>query len=139
MLIQNIWVELGLVNGTTSIVKDVIQKEDANIKKNQPQALLIIVDGYNRFALFTQQDRIKVIPIFSVLYKWEGTRGSYLQRQFPVTLAFALTIYKSQGLILNQVVLNIKEKDKIAGLTYIAILQVKKLLGLIFKRRFNKE
>jgi len=37
------------------------------------------------------------------------------------------------------VVLNIKEKDKIAGLTYIAISRVKKLLGLIFKRGFNKE
>jgi hypothetical protein len=37
------------------------------------------------------------------------------------------------------VVLDIKEKDKIAGLTYIAILRVKKLLGLMFKRGFNKE
>ena len=34
-------------------------------------------------------------------------------------------------------VLDIKEKDKIAGLTYIAISRVKKLLGLIFKRGFN--
>jgi hypothetical protein len=48
-------------------------------------------------------------------------------------------MYKSQGLILNWVVLDIKEKDKIAGLTYIAISRVKKLLGLIFKRRFNIE
>jgi hypothetical protein len=37
------------------------------------------------------------------------------------------------------VVLDIKEKDKIARLTYIAILRVKKLLGLIFKHRFNIE
>ena len=36
-------------------------------------------------------------------------------------------------------VLDIKEKDKIAGLTYVAILRVKKLLGLMFKRRFNIE
>jgi len=37
------------------------------------------------------------------------------------------------------VVLDIKEKDKIAGLTYIVILRVKKLLGLIFECKFNKE
>jgi hypothetical protein len=37
------------------------------------------------------------------------------------------------------VVLDIKDKDKTAGLTYIAVLRVKKLSGLIFKRRFNKE
>ena len=93
-----------------------------DIKKDQPQLLLIIVDGYNRPALFTQQDSKKVVLIFSVLYKQEGTRGSYLQRQFLIILAFALTVYKSQSLILNQVVLNIKEKDKTARLTYIAIL-----------------
>ena len=36
-------------------------------------------------------------------------------------------------------VLDIKEKDKTAGLTYVAISQVKKLSGLIFKRGFNME
>ena len=36
-------------------------------------------------------------------------------------------------------VLDIKEKDKIAKLIYIAILWVKKLLGLIFKYKFNIE
>ena len=80
MLIQNIQVKLGLINGTTSIIKDIIQKRHADIKKDQPQLLLITVDRYNRPALFTQQDSKKVIPIFSVLYKWEGIRGSYLQR-----------------------------------------------------------
>ena len=36
-------------------------------------------------------------------------------------------------------VLDIKEKNKIAGLTYIVISQVKKLLGLMFEHRFNME
>ena len=36
-------------------------------------------------------------------------------------------------------VLDIKDKDKTARLTYIAVLRVKKLSGLIFKRRFNKK
>ena len=76
ILIQNIWVKLGLVNGTTSIVKDIIQKGHADIKKDQPQLLLITVDRYNGPALFTQQDSKKVVPIFSVLHKQEGTRGS---------------------------------------------------------------
>ena len=80
ILIQNIWVKLGLVNGTTGIVKDVVQKGHADIKKDQPQSLLIAVDRYNGPTLFTRQDSKKVIPIFSVLYKQEGTRGSYLRR-----------------------------------------------------------
>ena len=80
ILIQNIWVKLGLVNGTTSIVKDIIQKGHADIKKDQPQLLLIAVDRYNGPALFTWQDSKKVIPIFSILRKQEGIRGSCLRR-----------------------------------------------------------
>ncbi len=139
MLIQNIWVELGLVNGVTSIVKDVIQKEYIDVKKDQPQALLIAVNGYSGLVLFTWQDGRKVVFVFFVFYKWEGIKGSCLWRQFPVILAFAFTVYKSQGLILNWVVLDIKDKDNIVGLIYIAVLWVKKLLGLMFEYRFNKE
>jgi ATP-dependent DNA helicase PIF1 len=139
MLIQNIWVELGLVNGTTGTVEDIVWKGHADIKKDQPQSLLIAVDGYNGPALFTRQDGKKVVPIFSVLREWEGIRGSCSRRQFPITLAFALTVHKSQGLTLNRVVLDIKEKDKTAGLTYVAISRVKKLSGLMFERGFDME
>ena len=79
ILIQNIQVKLGLVNGTTSIVKDIVQKGHADIKKDQPQLLLVTIDGYNGPTLFTWQDSKKVAPIFSVLYKQEGIRGSYLR------------------------------------------------------------
>ena len=95
MLIQNIWVKLGLVNGIIGTVEDVVWKGHADIKKDQPQLLLIAVDGYNGPALFTWQDSKKVVPIFSMLYKWEGIKGSYSRHQFLITLAFALTIYKS--------------------------------------------
>ena len=53
MLIQNIWVKLGLVNSTTGTVKDIVQKGYVDIKKDQFQSLLVIVDGYNGPALFT--------------------------------------------------------------------------------------
>jgi ATP-dependent DNA helicase PIF1 len=139
MLTQNIWVGPGLVNGTTGIVEDVVWKEHADIKKDQPQALLIAVDGYNGPALYTQQDGRKVTPVFSILHEWEGASGSCLRRQFPVTLAFALTMHKSQGLTLNRVVLDIKDKDNTAGLTYVAVSRVKKLLGIMFECGFNQE
>ena len=63
ILIQNIQVKLGLVNSTTSIVNVVIQKEHADIKKDQPQLLLVTVDRYNRPTLFTQQDSITEVGI----------------------------------------------------------------------------
>jgi ATP-dependent DNA helicase PIF1 len=139
MLTQNIWVELGLINGTTGTVEDVVWKEHADVKKDQPQALLTAVDGYSGPALFTQQDGKKAIPVFSVLREWEGAGGSCSRRQFPVTLAFALTVHKSQGLTLNRVVLDIEDKDNTAGLTYVAVSRVKKLSGVRFERGFDKE
>ena len=36
MLIQNIWVKLGLVNGIIGTVENVIWKEHADVKKDQP-------------------------------------------------------------------------------------------------------
>jgi ATP-dependent DNA helicase PIF1 len=44
MLLHNIWVEMGLVNGTTGTIEDVVWKEGADVKKDLPQALLVAVD-----------------------------------------------------------------------------------------------
>jgi hypothetical protein len=101
--------------------------------------LLVVVNWYNGPILFTNSNGKKVVPIFPTFYKWEGSKGTYLRRQFPIILVFVFTIYKSQRLTLNQIVLDISRKEHTTGLTYIGILQVKKLSGLIFKQGFNKE
>ena len=101
--------------------------------------LLIVVDKYDRPMLFIYKDSKKVIPIFPVLREWEGTRGTCSRRQFAAALAFAITVYKSQGLTLEWVVLDIKDKDKTPGLTYVAISRVKKLSGILFERGFDRE
>ena len=80
MLLQNIWIDIDLVNGATSIIKDIIQKEGADIKKDLLQALLVTVNQYNEPALFTGSDGKKVVPIFPTLYKQEGSKGTYLRR-----------------------------------------------------------
>jgi ATP-dependent exoDNAse (exonuclease V) alpha subunit len=48
-------------------------------------------------------------------------------------------VHKSQGLTLNWVVLDIKDKDNTAGLTYVAVSRVKKLSGIMFEYGFNQE
>ena len=78
MLLQNIWVDIGLVNGATGTIKDVVWKEGADIKKDLPQALLVAVNRYNGPTLFTGSDGKKVVPIFPTLYKWEGFKGTCL-------------------------------------------------------------
>ena len=130
---------MGLVNGATGTIEDVVWKEGADVKKDLLQALLVAVDWYNGPALFTSSNGKKVVPIFSTFREWEGSKGTCSCCQFPIVLAFALTIYKSQGLTLDWVVLDISRKECTAGLTYVGVSRVKKLLGLIFKQGFNKE
>jgi hypothetical protein len=92
---------LGLVNGTTNTIKDIIWKEGTDIKKDPPQSLFITVDNYNRPTLFIYKNSKNIFPIFPIFYKWEGTRGTCLQYQFIITLVFTITIHKSQGLMLK--------------------------------------
>ena len=78
MLLQNIWVDMGLVNGVISIIEDIVQKEGTDVKKDLLQVLLVVVDWYNRPTLFTSSNGKKVVPIFPTLYEWEGSKGTYL-------------------------------------------------------------
>ena len=80
MLLQNIWVDIGLVNGATGIIKDIVWKEGTDIKKDLLQALLVAVDWYNGPTLFTSSDSKKIVPIFPTFYEWEGFKGTCSHR-----------------------------------------------------------
>ena len=50
---------------------------------------------------------------------------------------YTITVYKSQGLTLLRVVLNLNQKEYCLGLSYVTISQVKALRGLMFETPFN--
>ena len=50
--------------------------------------------------------------------------------QLPLMMAWGITIYKSQGLTLEKVVVELGDKDFSVGLSFVAISQVKTLKGL---------
>lgn len=56
---------------------------------------------------------------------------------FPLRLAYAVTVHKAQGLTLKQVVLNLERKDHSPGLSHLAISRVKKLSSIMFETPFN--
>lgn len=58
--------------------------------------------------------------------------------QFPVTLAWAVTIHKSQGLTMDRVVVDIgAKKGQTTGLTYVALTRVKSFDGIVFSATFD--
>ena len=90
-----------MVNDTTGSIENVVWSAGADVKRDLPLAVLVAVDQYSGPGLFTRDDGKVVIPIFPATREWESFRDNCSRCQFLVVLAFAITIHKSQSLILD--------------------------------------
>ena len=69
--------------------------------------------------------------------------GIFTRKQFPLKVAHAITIHKSQGLTLELIVIDIGDVEFAAGLAYVVLTRVRKITDLVFiiykdKKRFDK-
>lgn len=55
------------------------------------------------------------------------------RQQLPLTLAWALTIHKSQGMTLNKAWVDIGKKESTLGITYVAISRVRNISSLVIE------
>ncbi|KAK2701257.1 hypothetical protein QYM36_020081 [Artemia franciscana] len=115
MLQRNINVEEGLVNGSMGYVKG-FKMTAAN------RAVGIQVQ-------FDRQD--KIVEIERETLKFEALKEVYYtRRQFPLTLAYAITIHKSQGLSLQTALVDAGDRCFGPGMIYLALSRVTMSEGL---------
>ena len=77
------------------------------------------------------------MPIFRSTKEFVHSSTVYQRIQFPLTVAYAITIHKSQGITVDKAVLNLVKKDFTPGLLYVAVSRVKTLDSLMFEESFD--
>ena len=132
MLTRNLWVEKGLVNGAMGTVRDISWKEGQDPSKDLPEVLMVQFDNYKGPFFAEDADGSGFVPIFPTTAWFECNGADCTRTQFPLRIAYAITVHKAQGLKLPRVVLNITGKDFALGLSYVAISRVKTFDGLLF-------
>lgn len=100
MLRKNLWVTKGLVNGAVGRIKDIIFDHNADPSKDMPKILMCEFDTYTGPGVIPNT---KIVPIKPLLRTWTVNSENCSRYQFPVTLAYACSIHKSQGMTLNKV------------------------------------
>ena len=99
MLLDNIWIQRGLVNGAIGVVRGLIQKtttNDADIPSTAPHVILVEFDKLpNESPVSVEVDGRHCIPIFSITQEYQTGSQQCTHTQFPLTLSYAITVYKS--------------------------------------------
>ena len=139
MLTENLQTERGLVNGALGTVIDLTWSPDANVQKALPLAVLVAFDSYKDDSpcLFRTNTGQPVVPIFTSRREFFRGAGRCYRTQFALTIAYAITVHKAQGVTVDKAVLNIAKKDFVVGLTYVAVSRVKTLGGILFETPFD--
>ena len=133
MLTANVDVSDGLVNGARGTVLEFVKNASNDVVK-----VLVSFDNPNvgRVAMRSNQstEHNNAVPLkkHEITFLAKNKRGSEITRvQFPLTLAWATTIHKVQGLTLDKIVFDMQNGNKFnAGQAYVTFSRVKTLKGL---------
>jgi ATP-dependent exoDNAse (exonuclease V) alpha subunit len=102
------------VNGTLGIIKE-FEGDKIIVELENKSVVEITKVNYLKYKYqINEQKKIECVPV-----------GSFFQ--YPLKLAWAMTIHKSQGLTLNKITLNLGRGSFAHGQTYVGLSRVRKL------------
>jgi ATP-dependent DNA helicase PIF1 len=112
MLTMNLWSSVGLCNGATGTVVDIVYHNN-----HQPPNLpiAVIVEFENCRGPVFNENQPLCIPIIPITVTSQTGIGFHERQQLPLRLAWALTIHKSQGLTLPKARIDIGKSERTGG------------------------
>ena len=137
MLTANLWVDAGLVNGCVGQLVDIVYSGE----KRPPALPDFVVCHFPQYRgpPFAGANTVPIVPVQRT---WRNENETYARINLPLALAWAITIHKSQGLTLDKAYVDIGERERSAGLSFVALSRVRSLtdLGLkpFSKKRMTK-
>ena len=147
ILTQNRWVEAGLMNGALGVVRGFLwpRNGDPNSPVSRLRAPLCVFVEFDevelgrdaatgqRRSFFPNDDEKRGwVPIYRNKMDSSSEEG-VSREQFPLTLAWALTHWKAQGMTLNRVRICLGKKiAAVPGIGYVAVTRVRHPSHLVF-------
>lgn len=130
MLTMNLWCSVGLCNGATRTVIDIIY-QNGHQPPHLPIAVVVQFDDYRGPSISNTLP--SCVPISPVTVSAHISEGTHERQQVPLRLAYALTIHKSQGLTLTKAWVDIGKSERTPGVSYVAISRVKTLTSCVIE------
>lgn len=116
MLTFNLWTEAALVNGACGTIVDIVKPVDNR------KACVVMVDFPAYCGPALSEARPSVVPITQI--------QSPHCKGMPLTLSWAITIHKAQGMTLDRITVDLGDSEFTSGLTFVALSRAKTFHGL---------
>lgn len=104
MLTLNLWPEVGLCNGATGKIIDIIYAAN-DFPPSLPISVIVQFDNYKDPSFVDTLPNI--VPICPITITADTASGFHERLQIPLKLSWAITIHKSQGLTLPKAWINL--------------------------------
>ena len=129
LLILNLAVQSGLINGSQGTIAAIgfhkgHHPNHDNLACRMPCVIVVHFPDYVGPAFFTDPDKAKWVPITPITRKAVDD-AAVTRTQFPLTLAFALTPWKAQGMTLAKEELHTENAASTPGVLFTALTRIR--------------